>query len=55
MCGKTVGVTEGAQTVIKLEDMMEDPSILSRKQTESAQENCYSSMRERTKTKEHWE
>lgn len=49
MCGKTVGVTEGAQTVIKLEDMMEDLSILSRKQTESARENCYSSMRERTK------
>lgn len=49
MCGKTAGVTEGAQTVIKLEDMMEDLSILSRKQTESARENGYSSMRERTK------
>lgn len=49
MCGKTVGVTEGSQTVIKLEDMMEDPSILSRKQAESAGENCYSSMREKDK------
>lgn len=49
MCGKTVGVTGGVQTVIKMEDMMEDPSILSRKQTGSAQENSYVSMRKRTK------